>query len=199
MANPNAPFGFRPVRRLDGAMPNYQTNRYLISLSNTNRIATGDVVKYDGTNAGYVDKAGATDTPILGIFAGCEWFDSSQNKKIFSPQWTGTTSVVTGTLIQAYVYDDVQIVFEVQSGSGTVVPQSACRQNAKYSGSAGGASPFVIGLSVETLDDANVATNQATYPFKIVELSQKVGNDNTVGYNIVEVVINASNYKTGVA
>jgi hypothetical protein len=199
MSNPNAPFGFRPVRRLDGAMPNYQTNRYLISLSNTNRIATGDVVKYDGTNAGYIDKAATTDTPVLGIFAGCEWFDSSQQKKIFSPQWTGTTSVVAGSLIQAYVYDDVQIVFEVQSGSGTVVPQSAARQNAKYSGSAGGVSPFVTGISVETLDDANIATNQATYPFKIVELSQKVGNDNTSGYNIVEVVLNATNYKSGVA
>lgn len=194
MSNPNAPFGFRPVRRLDGAAPNYQTNRYLISTANTNTFGTGDVVIFDGTNAGYIDKALTTSTPVLGVFAGCEYFDSGQQKKIWSQQWTGPTTALAPVVAQ--VYDDTNIVFEAQSKSGTVVAQSAIRQNAKF----GSGSPnATTGISTETLDDSTLATNQSGYPFKVVGLSQKVGNDNTAGFNLVEVVLNASNYKTGVA
>ena len=198
MSNPNAPFGFRPVRRLDGAAPTYQTNKYLISTANTTGIGTGDVVKFDGTNAGYIALALTTDAPVLGIFAGCEWFDTSQAKKIFQTQWTGVTTVASGTTITAYVYDDVQIVFEAQSkgGSGAVVAQSALRQNAKFGT---GTPNSVTGISTETLDETTLATNQATYPFKVVGLSQKVGNDNTSQYNVIEVVLNNTNYKAGVA
>ena len=198
MSNPNAPFGFRPVRRLDGAAPTYQTNKYLISTANTTGIGTGDVVKYDGTNAGYIALAAATDTPVLGIFAGCEWFDSSQAKKIFQTQWTGVTTVVAGSTITAFVYDDTNIVFEAQSkgGSGAAVAQSSLRQNAKLGT---GTPNAVTGLSTETLDETTLATNQSGYPFKVVGLSQKVGNDNTSQYNVVEVVLNSTNYKAGVA
>jgi hypothetical protein len=194
MSNPNAPFGFRPVRRLDGAAPNYQTNKYLISTANTNTFGTGDVVKFDGSNAGYIDKAATTDAPVLGIFAGCEWFDTGQQKKIFSAQWTGVSTAAAAP--SAFVYDDTNIVFEAQSKSGTVVAQSALRQNAKFGT---GTTNATTGISTQTLDDSTLATNQATYPFKVVGLSQKVGNDNTSGYNLVEVVLNNTNYKSGVA
>ena len=199
MSNPNAPFGFRPVRRLDGAAPNYQTNAYLINTANTTKIFTGDAVIQDGSNAGYIAVAVATSTPILGIFAGCEWFDSSQQKKVFSPQWTGVTTVVSGGTIKAFVYDDPNIVFEAQSAgtTGAAAPQSKVFQNGKLSATTAGNS--ITGISGQSFDENTLATGQSAYPFKFVEQSQKVGNDNTSTYNLVEVVLNATNYKAGVA
>ena len=197
MANVNAPFGLRPVRRLDGAAPTYQTNPYQIITTQTHKIGTGDLVKYDGSNAGYIDYAVATDTPVLGVFAGCEWYDTSVAKKIFSTQWTGATTAVAP--ITAYVYDDVSIVFEIQSGNGGPVTQAGLRQNAKISSTGVGAPNSTTGISIEFLDFATLATNQSAYPLKIIGQSQKIGNDNTSVYNIVEVVLNATNYKSGVA
>ncbi len=197
MSNTLAPFGLRPVRRLDGAAPNYQTNNYLISTSQTHKIGTGDLVKSDATYAGYVDYAAATDTPVLGVFAGCEWYDTSVAKKIFSTQWTGTTTAIAP--ITCYVYDDVNIVYEIQSSNGGPVTQSQIRQNAKIGTVGPGAPNTTNGISTEYLDFATVATAQATYPLKVIGLSQKVGNDNTSVYNLVEVVLNATNFKSGVA
>ena len=197
MANSNAPFGLRPVRRLDGAAPNYQTNPYQINTANTNKIGTGDLVKFSSSNNGYIDIAGATDTPVLGVFSGCEWYDTGLQKKVFSPQWTGTTTAVAP--ITAYVYDDYNIVYQIQSGAGGPVTIANVRANAKISATGVGAPNATTGISTEFLDVASIATNQATYPLKIVALSTTIGNDNTSAFNLVEVILNSTNYKSGVA
>jgi len=197
MANSNAPFGLRPVRRLDGAAPNYQTNNYLISTSQTHKIGTGDLVKTDGSYAGYVDYAAATDTPVLGVFAGAEWYDTAVAKKLYMTQWTGSTTAVSP--ITCYVYDDPMIVFEVQSGNGGPVTQANVRQNGKISATGVGSPNSTSGISTEFLDYATIAGGQSTYPLKVIGLSQKVGNDNTSAYNIVEVTLNSTTFHVGVA
>ena len=195
MANANAPFGLRPVRRLDGAAPNYQTNQYQINTANTNKIGCGDIVKFSSGNAGYIDVAAASDTPILGVLSSAEWYDTSVQKKIFSPWWYGSTTAVAP--INAQVYDDVNIVYEIQSNSAGPVVQSNVRNNARVATVT--APNSTTGISTEVLDAATITGGQATYPLKIVGLSQKVGNDNTLVYNIVEVILNNTNYKSGVA
>lgn len=197
MANSNSPFGLRPVRRIDGAAPNYQTNPYQISTANTNKIGCGDIVKFDGSNAGFIDVAAATDTPVLGVLSACEWYDTAFKQKIFSPWWTGTTTAVAP--ITAYVYDDYNIVYEVQSGTGGPVTIASVRKNAKVLSTGVNAPNATTGLSTEALDVASIATGQAAYPMKIVGLSQRVGNDNASNFNVVEVILNATNYKAGVA
>ena len=197
MANTSAPFGLRPVRRLDGAAPTYQTNNYLISTSQTHKIGTGDLVINDATYAGYVDAAVIASTPVLGVFAGAEWFDTSVNKKLYMTQWTASTTAIAP--ITCYVYDDVNIVYEIQSGNGGPVTQAQIRQNAKINYATAYSPNAYSGQSIEYLDYATIATGQSGYPLKIVGLSQKVGNDNTSAYNIVEVVLNATNFKAGVA
>ena len=192
MSNTNAPFGLRPVRRLDGAAPTYQTNPYQVATTYTTPIGTGDLVY---NSAGYIQQAAATTTPILGVFAGCNWYDSSQLKKIFSPQWTGVSTAVAP--ITAYVYDDPNMVYEIQSGNGGPVTQAQVLENAKIGTVA--APNTTTGISTSYLDFNTIATGQSTYSMKIVGLSQKIGNDNTSQYNLVEVTLNASNYHTGVA
>lgn len=197
MANSNAPFGLRPVRRLDGAAPNYQTNLYQVNTANTNKIGCGDLVKFDGSHAGYIDVAAATDTPVLGVLSAVDWYDTAQRTQVFSPWWTGVTTAVAP--INAYVYDDYNIVYEIQSGTGGPVTIANLKQNAKVLAAGVGAPNTTTGISTEALDVASIAGGQAAYPLKIVALSQRVGNDNTSNFNVVEVILNATNYKSGVA
>lgn len=190
MANSNTPFGLRPLRRIDGAAPNYQLNAYKVLESDTTKIGTGDLVKL---SSGYVARAAATDTPVLGVFAGCEWYDTTIQRKIFSPQWTGTTSAIAP--VTAYVIDDVNTVFEIKS-SGTVITVADIGKTAKI---ATATDPSASGISTEKLDQTSLATNQLTYPLKVVGLGKGQENDNTASYNTVEVVLNATVLKAGVA
>ena len=71
MANTNSPFGFKPIRRLDGAAWSscHTTKRMQITAGACNR---GDVVKQlaDGTVAVATVLGGAGN---LGIFVGCHY------------------------------------------------------------------------------------------------------------------------------
>lgn len=195
MANANAPFGLRPVRRLDGAAPNYQTNQYQVNTANTNKIGCGDLVIFDASHDGYIDVAAAGSTPVLGVLSSVEWYDTAQKAQVFSPWWTGVTTAVAP--IFAYVYDDYNIVYEIQSGTGGPVTIASLKKNAKVATVT--APNSITGISTEVLDVASIATGQAAYPMKIVGLSQRVGNDNASNFNVVEVILNATNYKAGVA
>lgn len=192
MANSNAPFGLRPVRRLDGAAPNYQAQKFKIAYNNSNSMGTGDLVKLLTT--GYIDVAGATDHPCLGVFAGCEYFDTTAQKKIFSPAWRAP-SITSTIVVTAYVIVDTQMIFEVQSSAGPTTIASL-GSTAKITGN--GAPNAYSGQSVLALDSTTLADTTNTYPLMVVGLSDKVGNDNSSAYNIVEVVLNDTMFKSGV-
>lgn len=198
MANTNAPFGFRPSRRYDGAAPNYTFTYYQILSSYSTTIGTGDVVKITNTGVtgpyAAVQLAAASDTSILGVFFGCEYYDTAQQKLLFMPQWTGP-STAAGTVV-AKVIDDPNMIFEVQA-SGAAITAASVGLNAKFTGN--GAPNSLTGISTAALDSANVAVT-ATFPFRIVSLSQYGQNDNTSSYNIVEVKMNTSimNQTTGI-
>ena len=75
MANTNAPFGFRPIRRIDGAAwsGNHTTKKMQNNAGALNR---GDVVKQmaDGTVAVSAAAGGAAN---VGIFVGCHYLAAS--------------------------------------------------------------------------------------------------------------------------
>ena len=192
MANSNAPFGLRPVRRLDGAAANYQAQAFQIAYGNSNSIGTGDLVKLLTT--GYIDVAGAADTPCLGVFVGCEYYDHIQKKKVFMPAWLAPTLLST-TVVTAYVIVDTQMIFEVQSSAANVTVASI-GSTAKITGN--GNPNTSSGMSILALDSGTLADTTATYPIMVVGLSNKVGNDNASTFNTVEVVLNATNFKAGV-
>lgn len=182
MANTNAPFGMRPLRNVFGSVPTYQQTAYQIVWNNANTFGTGDIVKL---SAGYVDVAGTTDHPVLGVFVGCEYYDPNQNKILFMPQWRAP--VLNSTLTPtAYVIDDPNVVFEVQS-SGAAVTIANIGSTAKFTGN--GAPNALTGVSTLALDAANIGST-TTYPLMILGPSQKIGVDNTSSYNTVEVKLN---------
>ncbi len=203
MSNTQGPWGFRPVRRMDGAVPNYKvTTRYLV-YNDTNKIAKGDPVRT--TNSGYVT-LGTSSTGIVGVFWGCKYYDPTTQRTQWYPQWSAPTNLVApgttgyspyyggqGAEVEAYIIDDPWIVFEAQAGnnSTTAITLANVGNNCDFTG-AGAAN--AAGISVAYLNQATIATT-GTFPFRIVGLSQKIGNDNSAAYNTVEVILNNSDYK----
>jgi len=90
MANVQAPFGFRPTSLLAGAAPNYMISQAQIAYDNANDIGTGDVVILLDT--GYIDTISPGTSVIYGIFAGCEYYDSTIQRKVWAPAWRGPVS-----------------------------------------------------------------------------------------------------------
>ena len=186
MANTQAPFGFRAVRRIDGAALNFMTNVRLIASNDTTPIGYGDPVT--SLNTGYITRSTAGTTTIAGIFMGCEYYDTSFQRWTWMPNWTGTSS--TSGEIRAYICDDVNVVFEAQS-NGTAIGLADVQANINFViGSQNSA-----GISTTALNQSTINTT-ATLPFRIVGLSPRIGVDPTASYNVAEVVLNNAGYKT---
>jgi len=146
MASTAAPYGLRPVKRVDGMPYAGATNQYLIDPAGVaNNIFYGSVVQL--TAAGYVELADGTGSDIttnnfggngigaLGVFVGCEYVND-QGQVIHSQYYpSGTTGVV-----KAFVVDDPMVMFQAQldgSGSQAIlgsITKFPAAQNATTSG-----------------------------------------------------------------
>ena len=120
MSATSSPSGFNPVFHPSGQIV---ANAYYPTVSTNAAIYKGDPVKLDGTT-GVVIIAGGNDA-IIGVFAGCEYTDVD-GKPTYKPYWPGSTSGATNIVF--YVYDDPNIVYEVQdvgSLAATAIGDSA--------------------------------------------------------------------------
>lgn len=107
MANTDAPYGLRPIRHMSGGV--VSTNEYTIATGYATSIFFGDVVQ--GVADGSIVQAEAGNVDNLGVFAGCSYVNAT-GEQIFSPYWPAST---TATNIKAFVYDDPNIIFAIQS------------------------------------------------------------------------------------
>ena len=123
MASTAAPYGLKPINRVDGMPYAGATSTFLINPAGTaTNIFYGSVVALD-TN-GYVvlmtatgadDSTNAFPAGTLGVFVGCEYVNA-QGQVVNSQYYpSGTTGVVT-----AKVVTDPNVVFQAQlDGSGS--------------------------------------------------------------------------------
>lgn len=194
MSSTSAPFGFRPSYHNSGQM---RPKAYTIASTYAANIFSGDPVKLtdngvvqlgtsDGTRTGTVD-----GISLLGIFAGCQYLDSS-GKPTISPFWpTG----VTGTEIVAWVYDDPETLFDVQytnPSSGTTV-QTAVGEECDWSVASPGGSTRT-GLSNCQLTAIQATSGQ----FQITGFAYSIFDSITDAYVQVTVRINEHHYKAAV-
>ena len=117
MSTSAAPFGLRPVGRLDSGSLEVM-RQYPIASGYGTAIAAGDVVKFaDGGSATTIEKeSGTGDTStelnIAGIFMGVSYTDPNTSQKTFSTLYPASTSASD---IMAYVVDDPNVLFTVQA------------------------------------------------------------------------------------
>tara|TARA_R100000152_G_C6776325_1_gene205359 strand:+ start:900 stop:1475 length:576 start_codon:yes stop_codon:yes gene_type:complete len=111
MANTDAAFGAKPVRHLTGGTIRANEWKILGDGTSSSNIFTGDFVKLGAT--GYIDVAAAGNR-LLGVFAGCSYTNSS-GEQVYSKYYPASTTAQNSGDITAYVYDDPNIVFAIQS------------------------------------------------------------------------------------
>ena len=109
MANIDAAFGAKPIRHLTGGV--IRATEYKIVKEYAANVFTGDFVQLAAT--GYV-QVGAATNRLLGVFNGCK-YTASNGEVVFKRYWpTGTATLNDGD-VTAYVYDDPNIVWSIQS------------------------------------------------------------------------------------
>ena len=187
MSNTSAPWGLRWLRNLNGSAPTCQQNNYQIAYNYGSNIFAGDLVIL---SSGYLNVASASSHPVLGVFLGCEYYDTTLKQQRFMPAWLAPTLTST-IIVTAYVCDDPNAVFEIQAG-GSAVTQANVGSAAKIVAGSGSTATYQSGFYLDTANINAAGTGQtgANYPIQIVGLGQRVGNDNTSAYNTVEVKLN---------
>lgn len=122
MANTDNPNGFTPVRHLTGGC--IRMSEYPIASGESDAsIFTGDLVVLDAD--GYIAAAAATDTNIVGVFAGCTYTNTS-GEIVYAKHWTSGTTTQGSAAATANVYDDPDVVYAAQhDGTGVLADNGA--------------------------------------------------------------------------
>ena len=123
MANQDAAFGLKPLGKLGSNVNSEGTTEYSIASGASGNIFSGDPVKM--ANTGTILVAAAGDQ-LLGVFRGCRYTNSS-GEVIYSAYWPDGT--VSSDAV-AFVVDDPNTLFEVQSAATGSVVQTVVGNNA---------------------------------------------------------------------
>jgi len=123
MANQDAAFGLKPLGKLGSNVNSEGTTEYSIASGASGNIFSGDPVKM--ANTGTILVAAAGDQ-LLGVFRGCRYTNSS-GEVIYSAYWPDGT--VSSDAV-AFVVDDPNALFEVQSAATGSVVQTVVGNNA---------------------------------------------------------------------
>ena len=123
MANQDAAFGLKPLGKLGSNVNSEGTTEYSIASGASGNIFSGDPVKM--ANTGTILVAAAGDQ-LLGVFRGCRYTNAS-GEVIYSAYWPDGT--VSSDAV-AFVVDDPNTLFEVQSAATGSVVQTVVGNNA---------------------------------------------------------------------
>lgn len=190
----SAPYGLKPVNRLDGLPYAGATRQVKIASGYASNIFNGDLVQID-TNGQCIVSAVTTETNVypVGVFVGCSYTNPSTKQKLFAQYWpTGTVAADA----VAYVVDDPAALFKVAVcssgttlstvaraaiGSNISVIQNTGDTNTGNSKVAGVATPATTAQVLRVID---VVGETATGADAFVEVIVKLNNhqyNNTTG------------------
>ena len=185
MASTAAPYGLKPVKRVDGMPYAGAVTEFLIDPAGTTAsIYNGNTVYLSG---GYITPstdAGTAADPlvnVVGVFVGCSYVNA-QGQQIWSQYYpTGTTGVIT-----AKVVTDPQVLYQAQS-SGSIAQTEIGIEVGMNSGTQSGSATTGNGTN------SVGAANDAGASFTVVEIVSTPGDT----YTDVLVKINSDVHKFG--
>jgi len=195
MSATNAPFGFRLARQpsVHGA-----ARVFPIASGLAVNLFSGDAVKLVGTitGEGTVDLATtdgtrlgtASNVPVLGIFVGCEYTDST-GKPVKSNMWP--TGTVASDAI-AYVVEGDQNEFVVQADGQIILTDIGTQCNLTGFAAPGGST--ATGLSLQTVSATPIA-DDAQGQFQIIDFVRDGANDPGDAYT--QVIVRIANPQLG--
>jgi hypothetical protein len=167
MANRNAPSGMKVVRHAGGGEGNRLSRHHIASALASNIFRGDAVIPVNTAKNINVATAGAT---LIGVFDGVQYIDSSGDVQ-FRPKWATGTVLKTGSVADAWVYDDPATLFEIQSSQTTVITDVGIRGDVDFTvaGNANGTSGMQMGAIISTSDGQ----------LKIIDLLER--SDNAIG------------------
>lgn len=181
MTATSAPFGFRPIRHAHGGTNlDVETLQDGIASAYGTNIFTGCPVKL--VTGGTLERCGATDALVYGIFAGCFYVDSSGRERT-SAYWPAST---VATNVRAMWWRDPFLEYQVQSMGS--VAQTAVGDEADH---VQGTGNTLSGQSTDQIS-TTLAGAGSSAQFRFVGLVDLPDNAWGDSYTIVRVVINES-------
>jgi len=192
MANNNSPFGLRPIGRQDGGSPTAgQTTIFILASAGPFFYGDPLVPLSTGSFAVYDPSGGAT-VQIRGVFAGCEYLSTAIGRKVWSNYYPANGQ--SSGSITAYIIDDPDQLFVIQSDGTTAIATTDINANAPLVAGSGGNT--TTQLSSFQLSHSGITTTD-TLPVRIMGLwsqfsppGQTSGTDDSSPFNWVVVAPN---------
>lgn len=189
----NAPQGLQIWGYTNGTPYNGAVRSYRIASGYATSIFSGDPVAMlnDGTIG--IGVAGAA---CRGVFRGCK-YTNTLGQQIFSPYWPASTTVQTGSTVEALIADDPNLLFNVQetNGSGAAGTALALADLGLNINFLVGSGTTASGQSTTSINNATEATTNSLN-LKLIALAPVPGN--VVGSFANWIVgWNSHDFKTG--
>ena len=184
MSSTAAPFGLRPIGRLDsGSLEVFR--QYPIKSGESTAIVHGEVVHLvNASNATTIAKQTATgdtsnEIDIAGIFMGCRYTDPNSGQLTFSQIWPANT---VASDAMAYVVDDPNVLFTIQASAAITNTRDIYGKNSVFVQTSGNTT---LGISRVTLNVSGISTS-AKNPIKIIDyLGGDLGDESGTAYSIL--------------
>ena len=182
MANNDAAFGMRPVKRIRGTPYTGGQSRYRIAANYGTAIFQGDMVA-QVTGGGIEVHADGGTVPIVGVFNGCQFTDPTTGEQKFSNFYPASTNASD---IIAFVIDDPMVIFEIQCNAAFPVAELFGNFDIVYT-SAGSTTTGISGAELN-VSDGGTGT---TLSLKVIDISEDpensdVSSDATNVYCVIQ-------------
>ena len=153
MANQDAAFGLRPLKSVGQADDSTGMSSHAIDAAYGTAIYQGSPVI---AAAGYIAIAAAGSVPNMGAFWGCFYVDPTTLKPTFKNYYPGSITPPSSKDIEAFVYDNPNQMFEIQSDNDGASTLADVFSNADYVNFGGST---LNGVSNSELDDSTIAAS----------------------------------------
>ena len=179
MANQNAPFGLRPLKTVGQGDDSTGMSSHTIVAGDASTIFQGSPVI---GAAGYVDASTAGAVPNMGAFWGCFYNDPTTLKPTFKNYYPGSITPPSSKDVEAFVYDNPNQMFEIQSDNTGASTQADVFSNADMVNFGGST---LNGVSTAELDDSTIAaSSDAAAQLLILGVSRDPKNSDLGSANV---------------
>ena len=178
MANQDAAFGLRPLKTLGQADDSTGMSSHKILPGDASVLYQGSMAI--GKNDGYVDISAAASTTNVGAFWGTFYIDPTTLKPTYKNYYPGGITPPSSGAIEAFVYDNPQQLFEIQSDNTGASAQTDVFMCADLSSPTGGST--TNGVSSMELGDSTI--NATAAMLKIIGVSRDPANDDLTAANV---------------
>ena len=194
MANQDAAFGLRPLKMVGQGDDSTGMSSHFIDAGDASIIYQGSPTV---AAAGYIDIATAGAAPNTGAFWGCFYTDPTTLKPTFKNYYPGAITPPSSQDIEAFVYDNPNQMFEIQSDNDGASAQADVFSNADMVNFGGST---LNGVSNTELDDSTIAaSSDAAAQLLILGVSRDPKNSDLTAANVNwRVIVNMHLFGHGV-